>query len=92
MYDSVSHNARELEVNRSSINERVALAGYTDDYLISKDDVLSAICRQKPNKNDGDRGLSTSHFMHGSAGLAEHTANLFSGLLTHGLVIDDFFN
>ena len=36
------------------------------------------------------RRVSTSHFIHGSAGLAEHTANLFSGLLTHGLVIDDF--
>ena len=34
-------------------------SGYTDDYLISNDDVLSAICRLKPSKNDGDRGLST---------------------------------
>jgi len=34
--------------------------------------------------------LSTSHFIQGSDGLAEHTANLFSGLLTHGSVIDDF--
>jgi hypothetical protein len=90
LYNSVSYNARDMEDVRSSINERVALAGYTDDYFISKDDVASAICKLKPNKNDGDRGLSTSHFIHGSDGLTGHTANLFSGLLIHGSVIDDF--
>ena len=44
----------------------------------------------KLNKNDGGRGLSTNHFKHGSNDLAKHTANLFSGILTHGSVTDGF--
>jgi hypothetical protein len=58
-----------MEDIRSQINQRVTLSGYTVDYLISKDNVLSAKCRLKPSKNDGDRGLFINHFIHGSAGL-----------------------
>ena len=42
------------------------------------------MCKLKPNRNDGGRGLSTSHFIPGSPGFALHAAYLFSGLLTHG--------
>ena len=60
----------------------------TTAYL--SDDVTTATRKLKLNKNDGGRGLSTNHFKHGSNDLAMHTANLFSGILTHGSVTDDF--
>jgi hypothetical protein len=43
LYTYVPYNARNMEDTRTSINERVAIAGYTDDYLRSSFDVLSAI-------------------------------------------------
>jgi hypothetical protein len=75
---------------RTELTKRISACGFSEDYHISQDDVFAAICKLKPNKNDGDRGLSTNHFKYGSSELARHTANLFAGLLTHGSVIDDF--
>ena len=36
------YNARDMDDIRTSVNDRVAIAGYIDDCLVSKDDVLSA--------------------------------------------------
>jgi hypothetical protein len=76
LYNSVPYNARDMDDIRSLINERVATAGYTDDCLVSKDDVLYAIHQLKPNKHDGGSGLSTSHFKHGSSELVLHSLEL----------------
>ena len=74
----------------TELTKRISECVFSEDYHISQDDVSAAICKLKPNKNDGGRGLSTNHFKYGSSELARHTANLFAGLLTHGSVIDDF--
>ena len=79
-----------MKDNRDEITKRISKFGFSEDYNVSPDDVTTAICRLKPNKNDGGRGLSTNHFKHGGSLLARHTANLFTGLLMHGSVIDDF--
>ena len=65
----------------NEVTERISSKGYAEDYYISHDDVTVAICKLKPDKKDGGRGLSTNHFKHGSDQLATHTANLFSGFL-----------
>ena len=90
LYNSVPYNINDMNDIRNELTKRISSYGYTEDCCISQDDVIAAICKLKPNKNDGGSGLNTNHFKHGSIELAMHTANLFSGLLTHGSAIDDF--
>lgn len=90
LYNSVAYDTLEMDAIRQVVDERVSLAGYTDDCMVTHADVTAAISLLKHNKNDGGRGLSTNHFKFACAEFATHTALLFSGLLTHGSVIDEF--
>lgn len=90
LYNSVPYNVKDMSDIRNELTKRISTVGFSEDYHVSQDDVSAAIRGLKPNKNDGGRGLSTNHFKHGSSELARHTAYLFTGLLTHGSVIDDF--
>jgi hypothetical protein len=75
---------------RNKLTERISLIGNTEDCYISQNEVIAAISQLKFNKNDDGRGLSTNHFKYSCNELAMHIANLFSGPLTHGSVIEDF--
>jgi Reverse transcriptase (RNA-dependent DNA polymerase)/Endonuclease/Exonuclease/phosphatase family len=90
LYNSVPYSTQEMIDIRNLIEERISSADYSEDYRVTSSEVTTAITRLKPNKNDGGRGLSTNHLKFASVELAIHTACLFSGLLTHGCVIDDF--
>jgi hypothetical protein len=90
LYNSVAYDTGEMDVIRNAVEERILLAGYSGDYIVTNADVTAAISLLKHNKNDGGQGLSTNHFKFACAEFATHTALLFSGLLTHGSVIDEF--
>ena len=60
--------------------------------VVTCDKVAAAINLMKNNKNDGGRGLSTNYFKFAGYELAVHSSCLFSGILVHGSVPDDFLN
>ena len=75
---------------RNSIEKRISSDDYFEDCRVSSSEITAAITRLKSYKNDGGRGLSTNHFKFVCTELTIHTACLFSGLLLHGSVINDF--
>jgi hypothetical protein len=79
-----------MDVIRKAVEEQVLMAGCSNDYIVTSADVTAALSLLKHNKNDGGQGLSTTHFKFACAEFATHTALLFSGLLTHGSVTDEF--
>ena len=85
------YSTQEMNDIRNLIDERITSADYSEDYRVESSEVTTAITRLNPNKNDGGRGLSTNHLKFASVELATHIACLFSGVLTYGCVIDDFF-
>ena len=90
LYNSVPCSPHEMIDIRNSIEKRISSDDYLEDFRVSSSEITAAITRLKPNKNDGGCGLSTNHFKFACTELAIHTACLFSGLLVHGSVIDDF--
>jgi hypothetical protein len=90
LYNNVSYNVEELKGIQLSIVEKIAQTGYCADYIIRPDEVIEALCRLKANKNDGGEGLSTNHFKFAGVELSVHLAFLFSSILVHGSMPDDF--
>jgi len=56
--------------------------------------VVSDINKHKPNKQDGNEGLYNNHFRNAGVQLHRpiHTSCLFSGMLVHGYIPDDFLS
>ena len=52
--------------------------------------MVNAIGRLKPGKGDGNAGLLTDHFRHACHDFYVHISLLFSGLLIHSSVLDEF--
>ena len=63
---------------RQSLADRISKVGYNKDYIITCEDIVSAVKRLKANKNDGREGLSTNHFKNASGELFIHTGAWFS--------------
>jgi len=57
---------------------------------ISITDVLNAVSILKHNKSDGNKGLMSKHVIYVCGDLSVHLSMLFSSLLVHGSVTDDF--
>ena len=74
---------------RDVVDDQIISCGHNPDFVMSANNISNAICRLKPNKNDGGTGLSTSHFRFANAQFSIPTACLFSGMLVHGSVPDD---
>lgn len=90
LYNSVPYDSQDLDIKRRIIEDRVASEGYTSDCTVTADEIISATKRLKPNKQDGNASLSTNHFRFAGCELHIHTVCLFSGMLVHGSVPDDF--
>ena len=58
--------------------------GFSEDYVISVEDVGDAIVKLKLHTSDGDFELSTDHFVHTSNDLAIHIALLLPAVVVHG--------
>ena len=57
---------------------------------ISITDVLNAVSTLKHNKSDGNKGEMSEHVIYACDDLSVHLSMLFSSLLVHGAVTDDF--
>lgn len=90
LYSSVPYNLQDLQSKRDIIDSRILEDGYSKDCVVTADEVASVINRLKPNKQDGNEGLSSNHFRNAGLQLHVHTSCLFSGMLGHGYVPDDF--
>ena len=75
---------------RCDIIDSVACTGYNDHCLFRKSDIENAVKCLKPLKGDGEAGLTTDHFRFACRDFYVHMSLLFSGLLTHGSVPDEF--
>ena len=84
LYTCVSYDVTEMNQIRCSIEE--SIIGYDQTCSITVSEVFDAVCRLKPNKSDGNIGLSSDYFVHACTDFYEHVALLFSGLLIHGFV------
>ena len=56
----------------------------------SMPDVLNAVSTLKHNKSDGNKGEMSEHVIYACDDLSVHLSMLFSSLLVHGAVTDDF--
>ena len=90
LYNSVSYNAKHMQMLRDNIENSVAQDGYSRDYVVCHNEVSAAILQLKPTKNDCGDSLSTNHFKYAGADLSVHIACFFGGLLFHGTVPNDF--
>ena len=90
VYNSVSYNVEELEGIQRSVLEKVAEAGYSSDFIVRAGEVIDAVSRLKANSDDGGEGLSTNHFKYASFELALNVSFLFSSILVHGSMPEDF--
>jgi len=75
---------------RNVIDKCISSVDCSEECRVLSSEITAATTELKPNKNDGGRGLSTNHFKFACFELSFHTACLFSDLLVHGSVIDDF--
>jgi len=57
---------------------------------ISIIDVLNAVSTLKHNKCDGNKGIMSEHVIYACDDLSVHLSMLFSSLIVHGAVSDDF--
>jgi hypothetical protein len=90
LYTSVAYNEDEMTAIITELNSLIADFGFDANSVISQSDVAFAVSKLKPNKNDGNQGLSSNHIKLGGNELIVHISFLLTGILTHGCVPDDF--
>jgi len=90
LYTTVAYNEVELSSIVQDLNESLAESGFDIDCIIAPSYVADAINKLKPNKNDGNLGLTSDHIKLACLELNIHIALLFTGILTHGCVPHDF--
>lgn len=89
LYTDVSYNTDDMSEIRSELNKSIPLQNVGMQSHITTEDVLSAIKMLKPDKNDGNFGLSTNHFINACDELGVYIALMLSSLLVHGMTTDD---
>ena len=92
LYNCVSFDADDMNDISKMLENSISELGYSVDYVITASDVVAAICKLKRNKNDGGAGLSTNHLKHATPELFFHISCLFSGIVVHGSVPNDFLS
>jgi len=88
----VSYDVDDMNDISKVLGNRISELGYSPDYVITASDVVSAICKLKWNKNDGCAGLSTNHLKYATPELFVHISCLFSAIVVHGSVPNDFLS
>jgi len=73
------------------INSRILKDGCSADCMVTADEVASVINKLKPNMQDGNEGLSNNHFRNARVQFHIHTSCLFSGMLVHDYIPNDFY-
>lgn len=86
LYNSVPYNKGDMLKITQTISERTDITGYTEDCVVTAEEVADSVQRLKPHKNDGFAGLSTNHFKFACFELYTHISCLLSSMLVHGAV------
>jgi hypothetical protein len=90
LYASVSYDKLDIDDITDEIHNHLLAVGYSNDCIIACQEVREAIQRLKNGKDDGNVGLSSDYFIEAGDDLAVHIAMMFSAILVHGFVPDDF--
>jgi hypothetical protein len=77
-----------MKVIESELVSHLECNGFDDGYVVQPSEV--AINQLKLNKREGSSDLSTNHFKFTCSEFFVHTACLFSSILIHDAVLDDF--
>ena len=64
LYTAVAYNADDMVCIKNKIADLVSTVGYNSHCSVSCEEVLFAVCKLKPRKDDGDIGLSSDYFLH----------------------------
>jgi len=74
LFNSVPYDSDDLQNIISVIDSQLDGESNSFDYIISTSDILIAIDKLNPHKNDGSRGLTSDHFIHANRDLSVHIA------------------
>jgi len=85
LYTAVAYNADDMVCLKNKIADLVSTVGYNSHCSVSCEEVLFAVCKLKPGKDDGDIGLSSDYFLNACNELSVHISMLFTCLLVHGV-------
>jgi len=92
LYSSVAYSTSDMDRIKHCIHTRIANISTSENssVCISAEEVGMCISMLKLHKNDGGTGLNTNHFKYANTDLHFHVAFLFSAIVCHGSVPDDF--
>jgi len=91
LYTCVSYDEADMMALRSEINGMVNLNASVGDSIISYTEVLDAASTLKDNKSDGNTGMMSDHIIPACDNLFIHISFMFSSMVMHGALSDDFF-
>jgi len=89
LYSSVSYSESEMSSIVNELNNALSVSGFNSDCIINHSDVVTAVNKLKPGKNDGNIGLTSDHIKFGCNELFVHMSFLLTSILSHGCVPDD---
>ena len=82
LYNSVPYDECEMSKIKSIIETRIDTCNI--NYNISINDVIDAVMHLKSGKSDGNEGLNSDHFIHGTNKWYAILDLLFTSYLLHG--------
>ena len=86
----LSFDKEEIDVVRGGINSSVLDHGFTNDCIVTFNEISRAIDKLNSGKGDGIGSLKTDHFKNGNRELSVHVSLFLSGVITHTTRSDDF--
>ena len=84
LFTSVPYNKSDMQAIIQENRHLVGYNGYTNDCLITVDEVRNAVHKLKAYKRDGNFELSSDHFLNAGDDLFCHVALLLSAMVVHG--------
>jgi hypothetical protein len=77
---------------KQEIDAKINETAYTEHCIMTVKDVVEAVSRIKSGKHDGYLDLSSDHVKHACHELFIRLSMLFTALIIHGSITDDFIN
>jgi len=90
LYSSVPFDTGDMQIILAELDNMITNGRSNNAVIVSAHDVISAISKLNPHKNDGSCGLSTDHFLRAGPELSVHIAFLFTCMISHGSSPKDF--
>jgi hypothetical protein len=90
LYACVNYDYSEMQEIKQEDNVSILQDTARDDFVVTVNDVLSAIYKLNSGKSDGNGGLCTDHFKNSCGDLHVYLSFLFSSMLLHDAIPNDF--